>query len=312
MGVINPSYQQYWDNVNRLLWAANYFGLDPNALAQLNQRPLETLGKQTISSTNTENNGLGTFIGSYRENATDSKPEPPKPDTPIPNNPKPEVENPKPEIQVPLPTKPIQPLNLPDPKPPVNDPPKPEPNPQPQKPEPSPVDNKEPQKPPNFKPPNMGIYYQNSPVFYHPQHIPQFHPLIFNQPLLPFPFPMPAQFPQFGPPPPPPGPAPLPLPKPPANGPFSIQQPTITQNGETIVENLIGGLNYNCHGRPTGHYRDTKFCDVFHACVFGQQRKTYACPFVGEPQYFDDITRRCEFVRNNPLGCASNAFYNYN
>ncbi|CAF1084973.1 unnamed protein product, partial [Brachionus calyciflorus] len=79
------------------------------------------------------------------------------------------------------------------------------------------------------------------------------------------------------------------------SGPYPIQSPTITSNGETIIETLVGGLPFNCLGKPTGHYRDNHFCDVFHACVYGQQRKTYSCPFVGEAQYFDDVTRRCEF-----------------
>lgn len=91
-------------------------------------------------------------------------------------------------------------------------------------------------------------------------------------------------------------------------GPFVIRQPTRTNNGETILENLIGGISFNCQGKPTGHHRDTQFCDIFHACVFGQQKKTYSCPFVGENTYFDDTTRRCEFVRNKPAGCPSNAY----
>lgn len=125
-----------------------------------------------------------------------------------------------------------------------------------------------------------------------------------NQPApLPAPVPLPV---------PVPAPAPVVIPAHPVvvqAGPFPIQAPTITNNGETIIETLVGGVPFNCIGRPTGHYRDSHFCDVFHACVYGQQRKTYACPFVGEAQYFDEITRKCEFVRNNPLGCASNAFY---
>lgn len=91
--------------------------------------------------------------------------------------------------------------------------------------------------------------------------------------------------------------------------PFQIQQPTIATNGQIIFENLLGGVPFNCLGRPSGHYRDNNFCDVFHACVHGYQRKTYTCPFVGEAQYFNEITQRCEFIRNNPLGCASKAFY---
>ena len=96
---------------------------------------------------------------------------------------------------------------------------------------------------------------------------------------------------------------------PPASGPYPIQQPTITNTGETIMENLIGGLAFNCAGLPTGHHRDTKLCNIFHACVYGQQRKTYVCPFVGEHTYFDEVTRRCEFVKSNPSVCANKAFY---
>ena len=95
----------------------------------------------------------------------------------------------------------------------------------------------------------------------------------------------------------------------PAQKPFPIQQPTLTSTGEVIIENLLGGIAFNCLGRITGHYRDNHFCDVFHACVHGQQQKTYTCPFVGESTYFDESTRRCEFVRNNPLACHSKAFY---
>ena len=76
-----------------------------------------------------------------------------------------------------------------------------------------------------------------------------------------------------------------------------------------IIENLIGGVTYSCDGKPTGHFRDSHFCDVFHACVFGQQQKTYACPFVGEAQYFDEESRKCEFVRSNPEGCTSKVFF---
>lgn len=93
--------------------------------------------------------------------------------------------------------------------------------------------------------------------------------------------------------------------------PYPIQQKTMTPSGQIIIENLIGGLRFNCANKPTGHYRDSFFCDVFHACVHGQQRKTYACPFVGEFVYFDDRSRRCEFVRNFPFGCLNNNFLNF-
>ncbi|RNA07723.1 hypothetical protein BpHYR1_031204 [Brachionus plicatilis] len=93
--------------------------------------------------------------------------------------------------------------------------------------------------------------------------------------------------------------------------PYPIQQKTMTPSGEIIIENLIGGLRFNCINKPTGHFRDTFFCDVFHACVHGQQRKTYACPFVGELVFFDDRSRRCEFVRNNAYGCLNNNYLNF-
>lgn len=92
-------------------------------------------------------------------------------------------------------------------------------------------------------------------------------------------------------------------------GPFAIQQPAIGATGEIIIENLVGGIPYNCIGRPSGHYRDNRFADIFHACVHGSQRKTYACPIVGERTYFDEVTRRCEFVNRNPNCCVNVSFY---
>ncbi|CAF0728384.1 unnamed protein product [Brachionus calyciflorus] len=92
-------------------------------------------------------------------------------------------------------------------------------------------------------------------------------------------------------------------------GPYVIQQQTITNTGETIIENLIGGVLFDCRTRPTGHWRDSNYCDIFHACVFGSQKKSYACPFVGERTYFDEVTRRCEFVRSNPQACLNSIFY---
>lgn len=101
----------------------------------------------------------------------------------------------------------------------------------------------------------------------------------------------------------------LPVPVLPPGAVYPIQQPTITNTGETIIENLIGGIPFDCRGKPTGHWRDHRFCDVFHACVFGIQRKTYSCPFVGERTYFDEISRRCEFVNKGQGGCSINAYY---
>ena len=121
----------------------------------------------------------------------------------------------------------------------------------------------------------------------------------------PVPVPVPAPYPA---PAPAPYPVPVPVPIVPL-APYAIQQPGISSYGEPIIENLIGGIPFDCRGLPTGPVRDNRFCDIFHACVFGQQRKTYACPFVGERTYFEPATQRCEFIRKNPLGCASNAYY---
>jgi hypothetical protein len=63
--------------------------------------------------------------------------------------------------------------------------------------------------------------------------------------------------------------------------------------GTTAGENLISGISYDCSSRPTGPNRDPKYCDIFHACVFGKQEKTYSCPPMGERTYFDESTRRC-------------------
>lgn len=92
--------------------------------------------------------------------------------------------------------------------------------------------------------------------------------------------------------------------------PYPIQLPTITSTGEIIIENLIGGISFDCSDKKTGHYQDTNYCDIFHACVHREQRKTYSCPFVGGKLYFDELTRKCEFVQSNPLGCLTNIFFN--
>ena len=103
-------------------------------------------------------------------------------------------------------------------------------------------------------------------------------------------------------------PGPLPVAVPVPVGAYPIQQPVVSSQGDIIIENTIGGIPFDCRGRPTGHWRDTRFCDIFHACVHGYHRKTYACPIVGERTYFDEITKRCEFVSRNPAGCAVNVF----
>ena len=159
------------------------------------------------------------------------------------------------------------------------------------------------QSAPNDETNGKHLLVQNAPAFFHPRPVP-----VVVQAPPPVPAPLPLHKPVVLAPAPLPVAVPLPVPVPGA-GPYPIQQQTLTVSGEAIVENLVGGIPFNCAGKPTGHYRDSNFCDVFHACVFGQRQKTYSCPFVGEHSYFDDVSRKCEFVKSNPLGCASNAFY---
>lgn len=64
------------------------------------------------------------------------------------------------------------------------------------------------------------------------------------------------------------------------------------QGGITLPENLIMGISFDCTGKPTGPNKDTKYCDIFHACVYGQQQKTYACPQIGDRFYFDEASQR--------------------
>jgi len=121
------------------------------------------------------------------------------------------------------------------------------------------------------------------------------YPIIYNSPVVVAPAPAPVAVPVVPV-------APVPA------GPYPIQTPVVSAQGELIVESTIGGIPFDCRGRPTGHWRDTRFCDIFHACVHGYQRKTYACPIVGERTYFDEITKKCEFISKNPLGCTVNVF----
>jgi hypothetical protein len=56
-------------------------------------------------------------------------------------------------------------------------------------------------------------------------------------------------------------------------------------------ELLITGIQFDCTGKPTGFYKDTKYCDLFHVCVGFKQRKTYGCPQIGDKFYYDDASK---------------------
>jgi len=64
------------------------------------------------------------------------------------------------------------------------------------------------------------------------------------------------------------------------------------QEKEPKEEELIEGIEFDCLGKPDGHYRDYLYCDVFHACIASERKKTYSCAHVGERNYFDDDLKR--------------------
>ena len=74
-------------------------------------------------------------------------------------------------------------------------------------------------------------------------------------------------------------------------------------------QQVLTNVPFDCKGRLDGFWRDTRYCDVFHACVAGEQKRSYGCPQVGERFYFDDQTQRCEFASQNAGGCSANQYY---
>jgi hypothetical protein len=70
------------------------------------------------------------------------------------------------------------------------------------------------------------------------------------------------------------------------------QQMQYQENNNNGREDVITGIPFDCRNKPNGHWKDTRFCDVFHACIHGEQRKTYSCAQVGDRTYFDEVTKR--------------------
>lgn len=66
-----------------------------------------------------------------------------------------------------------------------------------------------------------------------------------------------------------------------------ILLPPPMQNQKVIVN-----VPYDCKGRIDGHWRDIRYCDVFHACLAGEQKRSYGCNQVGERFFFDDVTQK--------------------
>ena len=63
-------------------------------------------------------------------------------------------------------------------------------------------------------------------------------------------------------------------------------------------EELVTGIPFDCRRKSNGHWKDTRYCDVFHACIGGEQKKTYSCAQLGERIYFDETTKRLVFKSN--------------
>jgi predicted heme/steroid binding protein len=59
------------------------------------------------------------------------------------------------------------------------------------------------------------------------------------------------------------------------------------QNQKEVI-NVV----FDCKGRLDGHWRDGRYCDIFHACLAGEQKRSYGCNQVGERFYFDDATQK--------------------
>lgn len=79
-------------------------------------------------------------------------------------------------------------------------------------------------------------------------------------------------------------------------GPKFKFQPALTGDGSGVnepeSEELISGVVFDCMGKANGHYRDHMYCDVFHACISNERKKTYSCAHMGARNYFDEVTKR--------------------
>lgn len=60
----------------------------------------------------------------------------------------------------------------------------------------------------------------------------------------------------------------------------------------TLNQQVVTDVQFECRGRRDGFWRDLRYCDVFHACVAGEQKRSYGCPQPGERFYFNEATQR--------------------
>ena len=54
----------------------------------------------------------------------------------------------------------------------------------------------------------------------------------------------------------------------------------------------VMNVPFDCKGRIDGHWRDTQYCDIFHACLAGEQKRSYGCNQISERFYFDDASQK--------------------
>lgn len=67
-----------------------------------------------------------------------------------------------------------------------------------------------------------------------------------------------------------------------------ILLPTLPPQNQKVITNVP----FDCKGRIDGHWRDARYCDIFHACLAGEQKRSYGCNQVGERFYFDDASQK--------------------
>lgn len=63
-------------------------------------------------------------------------------------------------------------------------------------------------------------------------------------------------------------------------------------------QKVVVDVPYDCRGRVDGHWRDQRYCDVFHACIAGEQKRSYGCNQIGERFYFDDVSQKYDPRKN--------------
>lgn len=77
----------------------------------------------------------------------------------------------------------------------------------------------------------------------------------------------------------------------------------------TISEQIIDFVDFDCSNKPTGPNKNNLYCDIYHACVFGELKKTYICAHNGERFYYDEKTQKCEFSNKNSSACLTGNYY---